>query len=35
MSGQVPPVADERTGLLAYLAQQRYVLRIAAYGLTD
>jgi uncharacterized damage-inducible protein DinB len=35
MPGQVPPVADERTGLLAYLAQQRYVLRIAAYGLTD
>jgi len=35
MPGQVPPIADERTGLLAYLAQQRYVLRIAAYGLTD
>lgn len=35
MPGQVPPVADERTGLLAYLAQQRYVLRVAAYGLTD
>jgi uncharacterized damage-inducible protein DinB len=35
MPGQVPPVADERTGLLAYLAQQRYVLRIAAHGLTD
>jgi uncharacterized damage-inducible protein DinB len=35
MPGQVPPVADERTGLLAYLAQHRYVLRIAAYGLTD
>jgi uncharacterized damage-inducible protein DinB len=35
MPGQVPPVADERTGLLAYLAQQRYVLRLAAYGLTD
>jgi uncharacterized damage-inducible protein DinB len=28
-------VADERTGLLAYLAQQRHVIRIAAYGLTD
>ncbi|MQA84264.1 MAG: DUF664 domain-containing protein [Streptosporangiales bacterium] len=35
MPGQVPPVADEREGLLAYLAQQRLVLRIAAYGLTD
>jgi Protein of unknown function (DUF664) len=28
-------VADERAGLLAYLAQQRYVLRLAAHGLTD
>src|SRR5438105_2007216 len=27
MPGQVPPVADEREGLLAYLAQQRYALR--------
>jgi uncharacterized damage-inducible protein DinB len=35
MAGNVPPVADEREGLLAYLAQQRYVLRLAAYGLTD
>jgi len=35
MPGQVPPVADEREGLVAYLAQQRYVLRVAAYGLTD
>ncbi|HEX8919624.1 MAG TPA: DinB family protein [Chloroflexota bacterium] len=35
MPGQAPPVADEREGLLAYLAQQRYALRIAAYGLTD
>jgi uncharacterized damage-inducible protein DinB len=35
MPGQVPPIADERSGLLAYLAQQRYVLRLAAYGLTD
>jgi uncharacterized damage-inducible protein DinB len=31
----VPPVADEREGLLGYLAQQRHVLRVAAYGLTD
>src|SRR5829696_8068972 len=35
MPGQVPPVADEREGLLAYLAQQRDALRFAAYGLTD
>jgi uncharacterized damage-inducible protein DinB len=35
MPGQVPPVTDEREGLLAYLAQQRYVMRIAAYGLSD
>jgi uncharacterized damage-inducible protein DinB len=35
MPGQVPPVGDERTALRAYLAQQRYVLRLAAYGLTD
>ena len=35
MPGNVAPVADEREGLLAYLAQQRYVLRLSAYGLTD
>lgn len=35
MNGNVPPVADERAGLLAFLAQQRRVLRIAAHGLTD
>ncbi len=35
MAGSVPPVADEREGLLAYLAQQRYVIRLAGYGLTD
>jgi hypothetical protein len=35
MPGQVPPVADEREGLLAFLAQHRYVLRLAAHGLTD
>ena len=35
MPGNVPPVADEREGLLAYLAQQRYVLRLTAYGLTE
>lgn len=35
MPGQVPPVNDERHGLLAYLAQQRDALRIAAFGLSD
>lgn len=35
MPGQVPPVADEREGLLAFVAQQRDALRIAAFGLTD
>jgi uncharacterized damage-inducible protein DinB len=35
MPGSVPPVADERQGLLAYLDQQRYVLRLSAHGLTD
>jgi hypothetical protein len=35
MPGSVPPVADEREALLAYVAQQRYVIRLAAYGLTD
>jgi uncharacterized damage-inducible protein DinB len=35
MPGMPGPVADERAGLLAFLAHQRYVLRIAAHGLTD
>src|SRR3954447_15099539 len=35
MPGTVPPVSDERDGLLSYLRQQRDALRIAAYGLTD
>ena len=35
MPGNVRPVADERDGLLAFLAQQREVLRIATYGLTE
>jgi hypothetical protein len=29
------PVADERENLLAFLEQQRLVLRVAAHGLTD
>lgn len=35
MPGLVAPVADEHEGLLAYLAQQRLILRLTAYGLTD
>lgn len=35
MAGNVAPVADERDGLLRFLEQQRYVLRLAAHGLTD
>jgi uncharacterized damage-inducible protein DinB len=35
MPGGAPPVADEREGLLEYLAQQRLVLRLSSFGLTD
>ncbi len=35
MPAVAAPVADEREGLLAYLAQQRLALRLTAYGLTD
>src|SRR4051794_21188472 len=35
MPGTVRPIADERDGLLAYLAQQRLGLRAAVHGLTD
>jgi hypothetical protein len=35
MPGNVPPVADEREGLLAFLDQQRRGVRNAAHGLTD
>ncbi|WP_371502188.1 DinB family protein [Kitasatospora sp. NBC_00374] len=35
MPGLAPPVADERTALLAFLAQQRQGLRVTAHGLTD
>jgi hypothetical protein len=35
MPGNPSPVADEREGLLSFLAQQRYVLTLSAYGLTD
>ena len=35
MPGSVPPVADEREGLLAYLAQMRNAFDVVSYGLTD
>jgi uncharacterized damage-inducible protein DinB len=35
MPGQVPPIADEREGLIGYLRQMRLVMRLTAYGLTD
>nr|WP_296073425.1 DinB family protein [uncultured Actinoplanes sp.] len=35
MAAQVGPIANEQEGLLAYLAQMRYVVRLTAYGLTD
>jgi uncharacterized damage-inducible protein DinB len=34
LDANVPPVPDERTGLLGFLAQQRRVLKHAAHGLT-
>src|ERR1700691_4852972 len=35
MPGLVPPVTDERTALLSYLAQQRDGIRYATHGLSD
>src|SRR4051794_41868674 len=35
MPGLTPPTGDERDSLLTFLAQQRYVLRVAAHGLSD
>src|SRR5690242_12266718 len=35
MPGQVGAIDNEQQGLLAYLAQMRYVLRLTAYGLTE
>ena len=35
MPGTVPPVADERDGLMKYLEQQRAGIRNSAYGLTE
>ncbi len=34
MPGQVGAIANEREGLLAYLAQMRYVVKLTAYGLS-
>jgi uncharacterized damage-inducible protein DinB len=35
MAATVPPVANEREGLMEYLAQERYKLKVTAFGLTD
>ena len=35
MPGNVPPVEGERANLLAYLEQQRYGIRLTAFGLTE
>jgi len=35
MPGQVGPVNNEQEGLLGYLAQMRYVVRLTAYGLSE
>src|SRR5215212_11719108 len=35
MPGTVRPVADERDGLLSYLAQMRDALRFSVHGLTE
>jgi hypothetical protein len=35
MPALVPPSIDERTLLIGFLDQQRYAVKLAAYGLTD
>lgn len=35
MPGMAPSTGDERQDLLAYLAQERYVLRLSTHGLSD
>jgi uncharacterized damage-inducible protein DinB len=35
MPAMPPPVATEREGLMEYLAQQRFNLKLTSYGLTD
>ncbi|GAA2882349.1 hypothetical protein Acy02nite_78400 [Actinoplanes cyaneus] len=34
MPGQVGPISNEQEGLLGYLAQMRYVIKLTAHGLT-
>ncbi|MFI1995041.1 DinB family protein [Actinoplanes sp. NPDC020271] len=34
MPGQVGPIGNEQDGLLAYLTQMRYVIKLTAHGLT-
>jgi uncharacterized damage-inducible protein DinB len=35
MAGLTPPTFDERSTLIEFLRQQRYVLKVAAFGLSD
>jgi uncharacterized damage-inducible protein DinB len=35
MAAMPPPVANEREGLMEYLAHERFKLKVTAYGLTD
>src|SRR5690349_15667573 len=35
MPAQVGPISTEQEGLLAYLAQMRYAVRLTAYGLDE
>jgi uncharacterized damage-inducible protein DinB len=35
MPGTVPPFETEKEGLLAYLAQQRYYVKLASFGLNE
>ena len=35
MPGQVGPISNEQEGLLSFLAQARYTLKLTAYGLSD
>src|SRR3954469_15558483 len=35
MPAQVGPITNEQEGLLSYLAQMRYAIRLTAYGLSE
>ncbi|MBA2607574.1 MAG: DinB family protein [Actinobacteria bacterium] len=35
MAGLTPPTFDERTTIIEFMRQQRYVLKVTAFGLTD